>query len=396
MVTALLTARTDASGPTPAPTWTGSTSGWPATASPSTTTACRGPRTDWPRSRRCSAERPTRFELLTAAAFALVRRRGGGRRRRRGGPRGTLGRHQRGRCRRGGHHQCRLRPHRDARARRWSDIAAREGGDHQAGLPGRDRGDRPRTASPSSGRRPTPAPRRCGCAARDYGWTANGSPSAAGCSTCARPAAPTARSPPAARRATRGTTPPAALAAAEAFFGAPLDDDVVDEALSAVRVPGRMEVVGPTPAGRAGRRPQRGGDAGARPDRWSRSSPSTVRRWPSSACCSGRDPAAMLEALRRRACARSWPAPRRRPRALAGRGRGRGGAGLGHAVRWPRPACRGGRMAAVAAPGPTTGASSTGSLYVVGGCPRACWSADGPTGLTGRSPGAPGRPPMAR
>jgi dihydrofolate synthase/folylpolyglutamate synthase len=38
-----------------------------------------------------------------------------------------------------------------------------------------------------------------------------------------------------------------ALAAAEAFFGAPLDPEVVAEALAAVRIPGRLEVVGRQP-----------------------------------------------------------------------------------------------------------------------------------------------------
>jgi dihydrofolate synthase/folylpolyglutamate synthase len=38
-----------------------------------------------------------------------------------------------------------------------------------------------------------------------------------------------------------------ALAAAEAFFGAPLDAEVVEEAFAAVRVPGRLEVVGRQP-----------------------------------------------------------------------------------------------------------------------------------------------------
>jgi dihydrofolate synthase / folylpolyglutamate synthase len=38
-----------------------------------------------------------------------------------------------------------------------------------------------------------------------------------------------------------------ALAAAEAFFGAPLDPDVVEEAFAGVRVPGRLEVVGRQP-----------------------------------------------------------------------------------------------------------------------------------------------------
>ncbi|HUI02207.1 MAG TPA: folylpolyglutamate synthase/dihydrofolate synthase family protein [Acidimicrobiales bacterium] len=38
-----------------------------------------------------------------------------------------------------------------------------------------------------------------------------------------------------------------ALAAAEAFFGAPLADDVVDQAFASVQVPGRVEVVGRAP-----------------------------------------------------------------------------------------------------------------------------------------------------
>ncbi len=45
----------------------------------------------------------------------------------------------------------------------------------------------------------------------------------------------------------QGDNAACALAAAEAFFGAPLDPAVVEEALATVSVPGRMEVVGRTP-----------------------------------------------------------------------------------------------------------------------------------------------------
>src|SRR5438105_11921613 len=45
----------------------------------------------------------------------------------------------------------------------------------------------------------------------------------------------------------QGENAAAALAAAEAFFGAPLDADVVEEAFAGVRVPGRLEVVGRQP-----------------------------------------------------------------------------------------------------------------------------------------------------
>jgi dihydrofolate synthase/folylpolyglutamate synthase len=45
----------------------------------------------------------------------------------------------------------------------------------------------------------------------------------------------------------QGRNAACALAAAEAFFGAPLDEEVVEEAFSQVRVPGRLEVVGRAP-----------------------------------------------------------------------------------------------------------------------------------------------------
>jgi dihydrofolate synthase/folylpolyglutamate synthase len=45
----------------------------------------------------------------------------------------------------------------------------------------------------------------------------------------------------------QGDNAACALAAAEAFFGAPLDPDVVEEAFAAVRVPGRLEVLGRHP-----------------------------------------------------------------------------------------------------------------------------------------------------
>jgi dihydrofolate synthase/folylpolyglutamate synthase len=45
----------------------------------------------------------------------------------------------------------------------------------------------------------------------------------------------------------QGENAACALAAAEAFFGAPLDPEVVEEAFAAVRVPGRLEVLGRHP-----------------------------------------------------------------------------------------------------------------------------------------------------
>jgi dihydrofolate synthase/folylpolyglutamate synthase len=45
----------------------------------------------------------------------------------------------------------------------------------------------------------------------------------------------------------QGANAACALAAAEAFFGGPLDEEVVEEAFARVRVPGRLEVVGRRP-----------------------------------------------------------------------------------------------------------------------------------------------------
>jgi dihydrofolate synthase/folylpolyglutamate synthase len=45
----------------------------------------------------------------------------------------------------------------------------------------------------------------------------------------------------------QGVNAACALAAAEAFFGRPLDEDVVEEALGAVKMPGRLEIVGRHP-----------------------------------------------------------------------------------------------------------------------------------------------------
>src|SRR5205085_5450442 len=45
----------------------------------------------------------------------------------------------------------------------------------------------------------------------------------------------------------QGDNAAVAVAAAEAFFGAPLDAEVAAEALAAVRLPGRLEVVGRHP-----------------------------------------------------------------------------------------------------------------------------------------------------
>ena len=70
----------------------------------------------------------------------------------------------------------------------------------------------------------------------------------------------------------QGDNAACAVAAAEAFFGAPLAAEVVEHALGSVRVPGRMEIVGTVAGRRARRGPQRGGRPG----------PGRRRSWPSS------------------------------------------------------------------------------------------------------------------
>ena len=84
--------------------------------------------------------------------------------------------------------------------------------------------------------------RRATSTARPTAW-----PSAAGCSTCARPPASYGEILVSLHGPHQGRNAACALAAAEAFFGAPLDEEIVQEAFSQVRVPGRLEVVGRAP-----------------------------------------------------------------------------------------------------------------------------------------------------
>ena len=135
-----------------------------------------------------------------------------------------------------------------------------------------------------------------------------------------RRARPAARRPP-------GRNAAVALAAAEAFFGEPLDPDVVEEGFAAVRVPGRLEVLGRRPLLLVDGAHNAAGMAalGDALDRGVRRR--GRRRSPSSACCSGRDPSAMLAPLarRRRARRRGLRAglAARHAGAASGRGRAR-------------------------------------------------------------------------
>ena len=126
-----------------------------------------------------------------------------------------------------------------------ADIAAREGGHHQAGQRGGDRRDRPGAASTSS---PRPggasvlrARRRLRRAREPAG------PRRSAASTCARRPRSTPTCSCRCTAATRATTRSSRSTAVEAFFAAPLADDVVREGFADVRMPGRFEVLGHQP-----------------------------------------------------------------------------------------------------------------------------------------------------
>ena len=155
-------------------------------------------------------DRPTRFELLTAAALAwfadeavdvAVVEVGLGR---------PVGLHQRGRRRRGGAHQRELRPHRGAGPHPGGHRPGQVG--HlQAGEPGGDRGVRPDPGGPAApGGRRAPAPPRSGSGARTSPAPPTGWRSAGACIDVRTPAArlrgaagPAARGPPGGERLVR-------------------------------------------------------------------------------------------------------------------------------------------------------------------------------------------------
>ena len=132
----------------------------------------------------------------------------------------------------------------------------------------------------------------------------------------------------------QGVNAAVALAAAEAFFGEPLDADVVEEGFAAVRVPGRLEVLGRRPLLLVDGAHNAAGMA-ALADALTEEFAVDGTSVAVVGMLSGRDPSAMLAPLAvgrrrapsspasrtRRAPCRSprWP---RRPRARAGRLRG--------------------------------------------------------------------------
>ena len=162
----------------------------------------------------------------------------------------------------------------------------------------------------------------------------------------------------------QGDNAAVALAGAEAFFGGPLDDRVVEEAFAAVRVPGRLEVIGRQPlvvldgahnpagaAAAAGAIAEAFGDAAA--------------RVLVVGLLQGKDPAEMLEALEARGARIVVACPAPSPRTLAPEEVAAAARGLGieseTAGSVPEALAR-----ALAVAGPDDLVLISGSLYVVG------------------------------
>ena len=155
----------------------------------------------------------------------------------------------------------------------------------------------------------------------------------------------------------QGDNAACALAAAEAFFGAPLAPEVVEDAFGSVRVPGRMEIVGRAPLiVLDGAHNVAGAQALARAlvDELAPADDTVVL----IGMLHGRDPSAMLEALGpagvTTVVACTAPSPRALPAAVDRRGGPRARASRRWpptpsttASRWPGPGCA-----------PTTGRSS--------------------------------------
>ena len=122
--------------------------------------------------------------------------------------------------------------------------------------------------------------RRCGGATSTSPASRTGSPSAAGCSTCARRAAPTTRCSSPLHGAHQGENAAIALAAAEAFFGRPLDAGPRGRGLRGRAQPGSVRGRAARPAAHPRRRPQPRRRASPPPRRSPRgsSSPATPPR----------------------------------------------------------------------------------------------------------------------
>jgi dihydrofolate synthase/folylpolyglutamate synthase len=162
----------------------------------------------------------------------------------------------------------------------------------------------------------------------------------------------------------QGDNAAAALAAAEAFFGDPLADDVVRSALGAVRNPGRMEVVGRRPLCLldGAHNPAGAKAAGAT---LAEEFAGVERRVVVLGLLRGRDPVEMLEALDPAHIALVVACPPPSPRALPPADVASAGAQMGLAVEVASSVADGVALARARA-GPEDMLLVTGSLYTVG------------------------------
>ena len=326
-------------------------------------------------SSRCCPSAPTRFELLTAAAFRWFADSAGGRGRGRGRPRRPVGRHQRGRARRGRGHQRRATTTSRSSGPRSRDIATEKAGIIKPGCRLVVGETDPELRGDLRGR--PPSGRRGRDLGAGRGLRLRREP-AGRRRPAARPAHPGGALPrgvpAAARRATRATTPPSRWPPPRRSSARRSPPRWSSTACGAVTVPGRLEVVGRAPARRARRRPQRRRRRGAGRRRSPRTSPSTGDdRGRDRACSRAATRARMLEALGPagvrdgRGVHGAVAAGACRPTAIAEAARAARARGRWPSTtvgrrrrRWPAPgvAAERGRLVV------------TGSLYVVGRGPR--------------------------
>jgi dihydrofolate synthase/folylpolyglutamate synthase len=113
----------------------------------------------------------------------------------------------------------------------------------------------------------------------------------------------------------QGDNAAVAVAAAEAFFGAPLDSEVVEEAFAGVRVPGRLEVVGRQPLVVLDGAHNPAGAAAAA-DAIAEAFGDTAGKVLVVGLLQGKDPAEMLDALEARGARAVVACPAPSPRSL--------------------------------------------------------------------------------
>ena len=235
--------RRDLHEPQPA---SGSPSGWPTTASRSTTSPSRGAlRAGLPRADAARAPHPVR--TAHGGRLVVVRRRRG----RRHGGRGRIGRHvglhQRDARRRGRARPTSATTTPTSSGRRWRASPRTSPGSSKRGASWSSARRGPTCWRSSRPMRPGSARPAVWVAGRDFGCADNRVAVGGRLVTLWTPGGRYEDVLVPLHGAHQGTNAACALAAAEAFFGRPLDPAVVDEGFGIVRVPGRLEVVGRRP-----------------------------------------------------------------------------------------------------------------------------------------------------